>query len=156
MYLIGLVTWLWQVSLSQLQTQSRALDVSPRWLPWAPGSLLFPWAPISWDPRRLMSCWCGWKEKIGLITCGENVVDYQTFDTSQHQVTSDGDYWLLIGTTNNLSLQKLDSWLLSYDLFIFEEVRELFVNDIRLSWTEVKGGGVRWARENGEYQLQIK
>ena len=34
----------------------------------------------------------------------------------------------------------INKWLLSYDLFILEEERQLFVNDITLSWREVEVG----------------
>ena len=34
----------------------------------------------------------------------------------------------------------INKWLLSYDLFILEEERQLFVNDITLSWRELEWG----------------
>ena len=71
----------WQVSLSPPQTRTQVRGVSPASRLSAlelPPSL---WLPIFLDPRRLMSCWCGWREKIRLIRSTGNTVGYLTLDT---------------------------------------------------------------------------
>ena len=71
----------WQVSRSLPRSRSRALGASPGWRLSALGSPPSPWLPISLDPRTLMSCWCGWKKKIRLITSRGNILYSLTLDT---------------------------------------------------------------------------